>query len=399
MSSSKLIALAAAVREALATPDSLAPSSPDEQEARLDLIDLIPELNAALIGDVAYLRELAWSAVHVLPIAAINRWGLAKHVPLDGSISYPDLSQKSGISVPMLKRTLRHAMTSRLFTETNNLISHSPTSRLLVTNPGLAAWVDLHTETAFKSLAHTMDALEKWPDSTSPREGGYSLAVGKPGEISVYEDVARDPVRTVNFGRAMQFLSSGEGYEVEGLVEGYPWGKLGKGTVVDVGGANGFASAAISKAFPDLKVVVQDIRMTEDTKVNYPDTNIEWMVHDYFTPQPVIGADVYFYRFVFHNLYDDKAIDVLRAAIPALKPGARILINDECLPEPGKVRWRNERAARNMDLVMLASMSGREREASDWESLFKKADERYKFLSAGVAPQSLLWLIEAEWTG
>lgn len=134
----------------------------------------------------------------------------------------------------MLKRTLRHAMTSRLFTETNNLISHSPTSRLLVSNPGLAAFVDLHTETVFKSLAHTMDALEKWPSSTNPREGGYSLAVGKPGETSVYEDVARDPVKTVDFGKAMQFFSSGEGYGVESLVEGYPWGDIGKGTVVDV---------------------------------------------------------------------------------------------------------------------------------------------------------------------
>ena len=33
----------------------------EEQEARLDLIDLIPELNAALVGDTEHLRELAWS--------------------------------------------------------------------------------------------------------------------------------------------------------------------------------------------------------------------------------------------------------------------------------------------------------------------------------------------------
>lgn len=61
MSTNKLIALAAAVREALATSQSLIASSPEEQEARLELIDLIPELNAALLGDVEHLRELAWS--------------------------------------------------------------------------------------------------------------------------------------------------------------------------------------------------------------------------------------------------------------------------------------------------------------------------------------------------
>lgn len=61
MSTNNLIALVAAVRDALATPQSLAALTPEEQEARLDLIDLIPELNARLIGDVQHLRELAWS--------------------------------------------------------------------------------------------------------------------------------------------------------------------------------------------------------------------------------------------------------------------------------------------------------------------------------------------------
>ena len=61
MPTNSLVALTAAVREALTTPQSLEASSPKEQEARLELIDLIPELNAALIGDVEHLRELAFS--------------------------------------------------------------------------------------------------------------------------------------------------------------------------------------------------------------------------------------------------------------------------------------------------------------------------------------------------
>jgi len=125
-----LIGLVAAVHEALANPQSLVASTSAEKEARLDLIDLIPELNATLVGDVENLRELSWSvsippnvpsiltvilqAVHVLPIAAINRWGLAKLVP-DAGISYAELAQKTGISESMLQRTLRHAMTARLF--------------------------------------------------------------------------------------------------------------------------------------------------------------------------------------------------------------------------------------------------------------------------------------------
>ena len=101
---------------------------------------------------------------------------------------------------------------------------------------------------------------------------------------------------------------------------------------------------------------MQDIRMVGEIKVDYPGTNIEWMQHDYFTPQPVKHADVYLYRFVFHNQYDDKATQTLRAAIPALKKGARILINDEILPEPGMIRWRNERAVRALDAIVSSSV-------------------------------------------
>ena len=44
-------------------------------------------------------------------------------------------------------------------------------------------------------------------------------------------------------------------------------------------------------------------------------------------------------------------------------------------------------------------MSGHERGVSEWEELFKQADSRYKFLGATPAPNSKMWLIEAEWTG
>ena len=79
-----------------------------------------------------------------------------------------------------------------------------------------------------------MDGFQRWPDSRNPREVGYSLAIGRPGEISLYEDIQTDPIRRINLGRAMEIFSTGEGYEVTSLVEGYPWGKLGSGTVVDV---------------------------------------------------------------------------------------------------------------------------------------------------------------------
>ena len=86
--------------------------------------------------------------------------------------------------------------------------------------------------------------------------------------------------------------------------------------------------------------------MTEDMKTEHKRSNIEFMKYDFFTPQVVKDADVYIYRWIFHNWQDEQSIEILRAAIPALKPGAKILINDGCLPTPGTGHWYEEKASR-----------------------------------------------------
>ena len=84
---------------------------------------------------------------------------------------------------------------------------------------------------------------------------------------------------------------------------GLDWASLGKGTMVDVGGGKGFASIEIARAFPDLTFVVQDLEETaaaglaqlpEDLKAR-----VSFMTHDFFSPQPVKNADVYYLRAVF----------------------------------------------------------------------------------------------------
>ena len=144
--------------------------------------------------------------------------------------------------------------------------------------------------------------------------------------------------------------------------------------------------------------------------------NIQFQKHDFFTPQIAKGADVYIYRWIFHNWGDDESVKILQAAIPALKSGAKILINDGCLPVPGTGHLSEEKASRyasslcmcldvvadldrNLDICMMVAMNAKEREEGDWEALFKKADARFKYLGARRPKGSRMSLIEAEWTG
>lgn len=47
----------------------------------------------------------------------------------------------------------------------------------------------------------------------------------------------------------------------------------------------------------------------------------------------------------------------------------------------------------------MVAMNAKEREEADWEELFKKADSRFKYLSATRPTGSRMMLIEAEWEG
>lgn len=52
-----------------------------------------------------------------------------------------------------------------------------------------------------------------------------------------------------------------------------------------------------------------------------------------------------------------------------------------------------------MDMIMLTLFNARERERSDWESLFKEADYRFQDVRIWVPEGATLAIIEAVWAG
>ena len=66
---------------------------------------------------------------------------------------------------------------------------------------------------------------------------------------------------------------------------------------------------------------------------------------DFFTDQPV-SADVYYMRSILHNWSDKYSVQILRHLTPALKPGARVLVHELVLPEPGTVSKADEKRMR-----------------------------------------------------
>lgn len=75
------------------------------------------------------------------------------------------------------------------------------------------------------------------------------------------------------------------------------------------------------------------------------------MAHDFLETQPVT-ADVYLFRWVFHNWPDDYCVTILKRLVPALEPGARILINDSLVPEPNTQQLIAEKKPRYAPVVI-----------------------------------------------
>jgi len=88
--------------------------------------------------------------------------------------------------------------------------------------------------------------------------------------------------------------------------------------------------------------VVQDLHTEGNEIPEHLKERITFQDHDMLTPQPVKDADVYFWRAVLHNHPDTVVLKSLQSLIPALKPGAEIIIQDFGLTEPGEGRLADE---------------------------------------------------------
>ena len=143
----------------------------------------------------------------------------------------------------------------------------------------------------------------------------------------------------------MAWFNTGPAMDPIHLLENYSWDSVR--TVVDVGGGYGSVSLALVQRYPSLRCVVQDRpEIVAEAQARLPhnfDGRLSFMEHDFFTEQPVVDADVFFFRWILHDWSDKYAIRILCSLIPALKSGTRVVVNECVLPEPGSVSSYREK--------------------------------------------------------
>lgn len=113
------------------------------------------------------------------------------------------------------------------------------------------------------------------------------------------------------------------------------------------------------------ELILQDLPPVLDQIGDQDLPGVKKMVHDFFTPQPIQHAQMYYIRRVMHDWQDEDAVKILSNIVPAMAPDSRIIVSDTALPEPvteidAHAVW--------LDLMMLC-IGGKERTTRDWEVL------------------------------
>ncbi|KAJ8064638.1 hypothetical protein OCU04_006961 [Sclerotinia nivalis] len=297
------------------------------------------ELQALVKGPIANIRNQTMPHCNLIPLQAIIRFGIATSFPIEAKASYKQISEVCGLNEVELRRLLRHAMTNYIFHETDEgLVVHTASSRVLAEKPAFRDFIGMVCDEMWPAASRTVDAMVKWPGSQEPTHTGFAIANNI--ENTLFSELGKHPSRAKRFGSAMVMVNSEVGFEASHILHAFPWWDSIE-TFVDVGGSLGEISITLANHFPklhctsqDLPVVVAHARLSVPQDIS---DRVTFMAHDFFTRQPVVGADVYLFRCVLHNHSDKYCVEILRCLVPALKPGARIIIAESVVPLPGQV--------------------------------------------------------------
>ncbi|KAL7626863.1 hypothetical protein AAE478_003637 [Parahypoxylon ruwenzoriense] len=373
--------------------------------------------------------ESIFNYVHTcMPDAAalniLNYFDFWSAVPLEGSASYADIAQRVSLPEDVVKRVLQHAVTLRIFSETepgklSSRIQHNSRSAALARSSGLKALVATILDDAGAPMMVMNEALQRYsrgkPALTQDmNETSFALfhsggQFGKHGNS--WDLLENDGVgekqgwRQRNFVEFMRYIK--EIFHLEGVVlDAHDWKAVGKATVVDVGGSAGHDAIVLARHFPELTITVQDLPKVKPVfEANLPEDvkdRVSFVEHDFFQPQPV-QADIYIFKMILHDWPDHEAARILRALRPGLKPGARVIlfeyIGNQGETEGSPLPRSIQQMGTATDLRLMALFNGKERPVEAWAKIFRDADERFEMVHVKANPQNFFAVIEAVWRG
>ncbi|KAI2615513.1 O-methyltransferase-domain-containing protein [Hypoxylon sp. NC1633] len=376
------------------------------------LSDELQEERWALANDANELKQLSRGAIDtfhlwtdVLGLRVVYRYKLANAVPLDGTASYAEIAAASGLKEDLCRRFIRLAMGSHVFTEDleTHRVRHTASSRRLATDQSFYDAVGLEIDEMGPASAKQIDVWEKYgQDADESNQSAFSMF--NETDKSFFAFLAGHPERVRRFGAAMGYFTKGDTWELRHMLASFDWQSIDRpGTqVVDIGGGNGQVSQYLANHTTHVHYIVQDLPQVVSKAPSLLPGNlkdrVEFVEHDFLTPQTMEAPTAFFLRWVLHNWPNKYAIQILQGLVPAMRKGTKLLIYEYVL-EDRPVTDLAGRFGFQMDAIMTTIFNSQERTAAEYERVLKGADPRYVVEAIRCPEGSTMSLIEVSWTG
>lgn len=331
------------------------------------------------------------------------------YLPLDGdSIDYSSLARRAGVPEGQLKSVSRMAAVNGFLEESKSSpgqIGHTRASKLLVQEECFMSWARWMLNYSMPVALKFADATRTWPGTEAKNEVAFNLALDT--NDNFFDYLKKTPDLTALFSGYMRSVTASRPWSLHHAVESFDWASLPEGAkVVDVGGSHGQLCVQVAQEFEHLQFIVQDLPEAIETAKNSFDgddniaatvkSRIRFMAHDFFKPQPLVDAHVYFLRMIIHDWPDKDALVILQHLRNVLQHNraARIVIMDTVLPQPGTTTVLHEQRLRIRDLMMRQVFNSKEREMEEWISLLQQAG--LKLTETKMPEDSVMGLLTAQ---
>ncbi|KAF2261350.1 sterigmatocystin 8-O-methyltransferase [Lojkania enalia] len=366
--------------ESLALIDRIAhlskqPKFTNDVDAQHQVAQLSRELSMKLIAPEEAANELAYYPIYAFAARIAIDMKLFKLIAASqSSISAANLANATGSSEELIVRVLRVISALGFVQEvgenqwTANSITHT------MCRPEMQA-AHIHKWDNCNGTMIKMPSYFKTNGYSTPKDpsnGPFQFAFNT--NKNAFDYWHQNPSVAANFntfmkGKRASRPSWADWWPVESLIFRAMELDTNRCLLVDVGGGRGHDVQSFKDKFPNRgRLVVEDLPAVIDD-IKELDNDIERVKYDFFTPQPVEGARIYFFGMIFHDWSDEFCLKILSQTVPAMKKGySKLLIDDAFLPTQGCPAVLGA-----LDLAMMAMHAGKERTESQWKALLEKA--------------------------
>jgi hypothetical protein len=296
-----------------------------------------------------------------------------------GPKSVDELATKTETDSPSLYRVLRALASMGVFEEQDNRVfALTPTAEPLRSDvPNSLRDVtifwgeDWHWEVWGKTLYSVKTGKSAWAQIH--------------GE-EVFDYFAKNQPAARIFDRAMSSFSS---VATKAVVEAYDFSGIEK--LVDIAGGHGRLLNGVLEANPSMQGVLFDLPHVIESarQTTTVSDRCEYATGDFFASVPA-GGDAYMMKHIIHDWDDERAITILKNIKDAMNPGGRVLVVESVIAD-----GNNQDFGKLLDIEMLVSPGGKERTASEYEDLFRRAGLRLTQIVPTKSPYSVIEAVAA----